>query len=81
MARHLAQAKTMPQEESAERAFNKLTRTFTDQVETLKNYRSKGEQTGYVSMQTNHAPKRDPPWDRVAEFGRYADHHNTTQCN
>ncbi len=44
MARHLAHAKTMPEEENAERAFNKLTRTFTDQVEALKSYRSKGEQ-------------------------------------
>ena len=44
MARHLAQAKTMPEQESAERGFNKLTRTFADQVEALKNYRSKGEQ-------------------------------------
>ena len=34
----------MPEQESAERAFNKLTRTFADQVEALKNYRSKGEQ-------------------------------------
>ena len=44
MARHLAQAKTMPEQESAESGFNKLTRTFADQVEALKNYRSKGEQ-------------------------------------
>jgi hypothetical protein len=29
---------------SAERAFNKLTRTFAAQVSTLKDYRSKGEQ-------------------------------------
>ena len=30
---------------SAERAFNKLARTFTAQVEALKRYRSRGEQT------------------------------------
>jgi hypothetical protein len=44
MARDLAQATTLPQQESAERAFIKLTRTFADQMEALKNYRSKGEQ-------------------------------------
>jgi len=48
----------MPQEESAERAFNKLTRTFTEQVEALKNYRSNGEQ----KMTVQHV--------RVAEGGQ-----------
>ena len=48
----------MPQQESAEHAFNKLTRTFTDQVEALKNYRSNGEQ----KMTVQHV--------RVAEGGR-----------
>ena len=43
-ARRLANVDNIPQQDSAERAFNKLTRTFAAQVEALKNYRSKGEQ-------------------------------------
>jgi len=35
----------IPQQDSAERAFNKLARTFAAQVETLKRYRGGGEQT------------------------------------
>ncbi len=35
---------TLPQQDSAERAFNKLARTFTAQVEALKRYRTGGEQ-------------------------------------
>jgi hypothetical protein len=34
----------IPQQDRAERAFNKLTRTFAAQVSALKEYRSKGEQ-------------------------------------
>ena len=36
--------RNIPQQDSAERAFNKLTRTFAAQVSALKGYRSKGEQ-------------------------------------
>ncbi len=43
-ARRLALADNIPQQDSAERAFNKLTRTFAAQVSALKEYRSKGEQ-------------------------------------
>jgi len=43
-ARRLAHVESIPQQDSAERAFNKLTRTFAAQVEALKSYRSKGEQ-------------------------------------
>lgn len=43
-ARRLAQVDNIPQQDSAERAFNKLTRTFAAQVSALKEYRSKGEQ-------------------------------------
>lgn len=43
-ARQLAHAKNTPQQDLAERTFNKLARTFAMQVATLKNYRSKGEQ-------------------------------------
>jgi hypothetical protein len=43
-ARRLASVDNIPQQDSAERAFNKLTRTFAAQVEALKRYRSGGEQ-------------------------------------
>ena len=43
-ARRLAQVENIPQQDSAERAFNKLTRTFAAQMSALKEYRSKGEQ-------------------------------------
>jgi hypothetical protein len=43
-ARRLAHVDNIPQQDSAERAFNKLTRTFAAQVSALKDYRSKGEQ-------------------------------------
>ena len=43
-ARRLAHVENIPQQDSAERAFNKLTRAFVAQVEALKRYRSGGEQ-------------------------------------
>lgn len=43
-ARRLANVETLPQQDSAERALNKLTRTFVMQVEALKRYRTGGEQ-------------------------------------
>jgi hypothetical protein len=43
-ASHFAYVETIPQQDSSERAFNKLTRTFTTQLEALKRYRSGGEQ-------------------------------------
>jgi hypothetical protein len=43
-ARKLAHVETIPQQDSASNAFNKLTRTFASQVEALKRYRSGGEQ-------------------------------------
>ena len=43
-ARRLNHIDTIPQQDSAERAFNKLARTFAKQVEALKRYRSGGEQ-------------------------------------
>ncbi len=43
-ARHLAHVDSIPQQDSAERAFNKLARTFAAQVEALKRYRTGGEQ-------------------------------------
>jgi hypothetical protein len=43
-ARRLAHVENVPQQDSAERAFNKLARTFTTQMEALKRYRTGGEQ-------------------------------------
>jgi hypothetical protein len=43
-ARRLQHVENIPQQDSAERAFNKLTRTFAVQMETLKRYRTGGEQ-------------------------------------
>lgn len=45
MARRLNHSENIPQQDSAERAFNKLARTYTAQLEALKRYRSKGQQT------------------------------------
>jgi hypothetical protein len=44
LACRLNHVENIPQQDSAERAFNKLARTFAVQVETLKRYRG-GEQT------------------------------------
>lgn len=44
MAARLKAADTIPRQEHAEKALNKLARTFATQVEALKRYRSKGEQ-------------------------------------
>jgi hypothetical protein len=43
-ARRLAQVENIPEQDSTERALNKLTRTFAAQMSALKEYRSKGEQ-------------------------------------
>jgi hypothetical protein len=43
-ARQLAHVETLPQQDSAERAFNKLTRTFAMQMEALKRYRTGADQ-------------------------------------
>ena len=42
--RHRCRHDNIPQQDSAERAFNKLARTFAVQVEALKRYRTGGEQ-------------------------------------
>jgi hypothetical protein len=44
LAQILANAETILQHDSAERAFNKLTRTFATQMEALKRYRTGAEQ-------------------------------------
>ena len=43
-ARRLSRAEIIQQQESAERAFTKLARTFAAQMEALKRYRTGGEQ-------------------------------------
>ncbi len=43
-ARRLAHVDNIPQQDSAERAFNKLARTFAAQMEALKRYRTGGQQ-------------------------------------
>lgn len=50
-ARRLGNVDNIAQQDSAERAFNKLTRTFAVQMDTLKRYRSKGEQRMVVQHQ------------------------------
>jgi hypothetical protein len=54
-ARRLAHVDNIPQQDSAERAFNKLTRTFTTQMEALKRYRSTGQQKVTVEHVTVQA--------------------------
>ena len=49
-ARRLAHVETIQQQESAERAFNKLARTFAAQVEALKRYRTGGQQQVVVKQ-------------------------------
>lgn len=54
-ARRLANVDTIPQQDSAERALNKLARTFTTQIEALKRYRSTGQQKVTVEHVTVQA--------------------------
>jgi len=51
-ARRLAHVENLPQQESAERAFNKLGRTFASQMEALNRYRNGGQQTVRVERVT-----------------------------
>jgi hypothetical protein len=51
-ARRLNNVENIPQQDSAERAYNKLARTYAAQVEALKRYRSAGEQTVRVEHVT-----------------------------
>ena len=44
LAERLTRVEILPQQDSAERALNKLARTFAAQMETLKRYRTGGEQ-------------------------------------
>jgi hypothetical protein len=51
-ARRLNHVDGIPQQDSAERAFNKLLRSYAAQVEALKRYRSKGQQVVRVERVT-----------------------------
>lgn len=51
-AARIKRVRTGQEKESAERAFIRLSRTFTAQTEALKRYRSKGEQRVYVERVT-----------------------------
>lgn len=80
-ARRLANVENIPQQDSAERAFNKLTRTYAMQLEALKRYRSGGEQkvtvqhvnvgeggqaiVGNVTARPVKTPKGKPPQPRM----------------
>ena len=70
-ARRLAHVDNIPQQDSAERAFNKLTRTFA----ALKEHRSKGEQKMIVQhVNVAEGGKRssanvNPPAEGIAEGG------------
>ena len=52
MARRLNHVENVPQQDAAERALNKLGRTFAAQMDTLKRYRSKGQQVVRVERVT-----------------------------
>lgn len=52
LARRLNHVETIAQQDAAERALNKLARTYAGQMETLKRYRSKGPQTVRVERVT-----------------------------
>ena len=55
MARRLNHVTTIPQQDAAERALNKLARTFATQMETLKRYRTGGQQKVTVEHVTVNA--------------------------
>ena len=52
MAQKLNHVDTIRQQDAAERAMNKLARTYAAQMETIKRYRSKGKQTVRVERVT-----------------------------
>lgn len=52
LARRLNHVQTLPQQDAAERALNKLARSYAAQMDTLKRYRSKGQQVVRVERVT-----------------------------
>lgn len=55
LARRLNHVETIPQQDAAERALNKLARTFAMQMEALKRYRTGGQQKVTVEHVTVNA--------------------------
>lgn len=55
LAKRLNHVDTIPQQDSAERALNKLARTFATQMEALKRYRTGGQQKVLVEHVTVNA--------------------------
>ena len=55
LARRLNLVETLPQQDAAERALNKLARTYAVQMETLKRYRTGGQQKVTVEHVTVNA--------------------------
>ena len=55
-ARRLNHVENLSQQDSAERTFNKLARTFTTQVEALKRYRTGGQQR-MVASRSGHSSR------------------------
>lgn len=52
LARRLNHVENIPQQDAAERALNKLSRSYAVQMDTLKRYRSKGQQVVRVERVT-----------------------------
>ena len=52
LGRQVAKAETIPQQDSAERGFNKVARTFTTQMEALRKHRNGGQQKVIVEHVT-----------------------------
>ena len=52
LARRLNHVESIPQQDAAERALNKLARSYAVQMDTLKRYRSKGQQVVRVERVT-----------------------------
>lgn len=52
MVRRLNHAVNIPQQDASEQALNKLGRTYATQMDTLKRYRSEGQQTARLERVT-----------------------------
>lgn len=72
LARHLNHTQTIQQKDCAEKALNKTARTFAAQMDTLKRYRSKGQQVVRVERVTVEAGAQAVVGN-VAHGGRGAD--------
>jgi hypothetical protein len=73
--RPLAHVETIPQQDSALRALNKLARTFATQMEALKRYRTGGEQK--VTVQHRSKGRCEgAPWSPCSVISRPSPPHN-----